>query len=58
VIRATFLALILPTCALAQDDASPIRTADIARLEAFDATAVEALLQALAGGSLGDVDLL
>jgi hypothetical protein len=58
VIRATFLALILPTCALAQDDASPLRTADIARLEALDATAVEALLQALAGGSLGDVDLL
>lgn len=56
-IRAVSLALLLPTCVFAQD-ASPIRGADQARLDAFDATAGSALLQALAGGGLGDVDLL
>ncbi|WP_386683369.1 DUF4893 domain-containing protein [Loktanella sp. R86503] len=56
-IRAVVIALLLPTCALAQDEPL-VRAADQDRLDAFDATAGAALLQALAGGRLGDVDLL
>lgn len=52
-IRAAWLAVLLPTTALAQ-----VRDADRARLDAYDATVGAALLQALAGGARGDLDLL
>ena len=53
-IRATLLLLCLPSVALAQT----VREPDTARLEAFDATVGAALLQAFAGGTRGDLDLL
>ena len=52
-IRAVLLALLLPTAAAAQ-----IRDADVARLDAYDATVGTALLTAFAGGARGDLDLL
>ena len=52
-IRAALLALLLPTTTMAQ-----VRDADVARLDAFDATVGAALLEAFAGGARGDLDLL
>lgn len=56
-IRAACLAVLCLTGpATAQDVA--LRPADRARLDAFEATVGPALLQAFAGGRLGDVDML
>ena len=52
-IRAAVLTLLLPTAVAAQ-----VRDADVARLDAFDATVGTALLTAFAGGGRGDLDLL
>ncbi|MCF7699627.1 DUF4893 domain-containing protein [Loktanella sp. M215] len=58
-IRAACIAILcLPGMAVAQQDDLGLHPADQARLDGFDATVGKALLQAFAGGRLGDVDQL
>jgi len=56
VIRALALAAMFAGAAAAQD--APMRAQEQARLDGFHASAGKALLQALSGGTLGDIDLL
>lgn len=54
-IRAAVMLLLIPSTTSAQ---ATLRPADVARLEGQDATVGAALLQAFAGGTRGDLDLL